>query len=33
MLISAPPKWIDRLADVLVDNPCRHAGPDGKVRI
>jgi len=32
-LISAPPEWIDRLAGVLVDNACRHAGPDGKVRI
>jgi signal transduction histidine kinase len=33
VLISAPPEWIDRLAGVLVDNACRHAGPDGKVRI
>ena len=33
MLISAPPEWIDRLAGVLVDNACRHAGPDGRVRI
>ncbi len=32
-LISAPPEWIDRLAGVLVDNACRHAGPDGRVRI
>ena len=32
-LISAPPEWIDRLAGVLVDNACRYAGPDGKVRI
>jgi signal transduction histidine kinase len=32
-LISAPPEWIDRLAGVLIDNACRHAGPDGKVRI
>ncbi len=31
--ISAPPEVIDRLAGVLVDNACRHAGPDGKVRI
>jgi signal transduction histidine kinase len=31
--ISAPPEWIDRLAGVLVDNACRHAGPDGTVRI
>jgi len=33
VLISAPPEWIDRLAGVLVDNACRHAGPDGTVRI
>jgi len=33
MLISAPPEWIDRLVGVLVDNACRHAGPDGQVRI
>ncbi len=33
VLISAPPEWIDRLAGVLVDNACRHAGPDGHVRI
>jgi signal transduction histidine kinase len=32
-LVSAPPEWIDRLAGVLVDNACRHAGPDGRVRI
>jgi signal transduction histidine kinase len=32
-LISAPPEWIDRLAGVLMDNACRHAGPDGQVRI
>ena len=31
--ISAPPELIDRLAGVLVDNACQHAGPDGKVRI
>jgi signal transduction histidine kinase len=31
--ISAPPEWIDRLAGVLVDNACRHAGPGGSVRI
>ena len=31
--ISAPPELIDRLAGVLVDNACKHAGPDGKVRI
>ena len=31
--ISAPPEWIDRLAGVLVDNACRHAGPGGKVQI
>jgi signal transduction histidine kinase len=31
--ISAPPDWIDRLAGVLVDNACRHAGPSGRVRI
>jgi signal transduction histidine kinase len=33
VLISAPPEWIDRLAGVLVDNACRHAGPGGQVRI
>jgi signal transduction histidine kinase len=33
VLISAPPEWIDRLAGVLVDNACRHAGADGQVRI
>jgi signal transduction histidine kinase len=33
VLISAPPEWIDRLAGVLMDNACRHAGPDGQVRI
>jgi signal transduction histidine kinase len=32
-LVSAPPEWIDRLAGVLLDNACRHAGPDGQVRI
>ena len=32
-LISAPPEWIDRLAGVLVDNACRHAGPGGRVQI
>ena len=32
-LICAPPEWIDRLAGVLMDNACRHAGPDGRVRI
>jgi signal transduction histidine kinase len=31
--ISAPPELIDRLAGVLADNACKHAGPDGKVRI
>jgi len=31
--ISAPPELIDQLAGVLVDNACKHAGPDGKVRI
>jgi signal transduction histidine kinase len=31
--ISAPPEWIDRLAGVLLDNACRHAGPGGSVRI
>jgi signal transduction histidine kinase len=31
--ISAPPEWIDRLAGVLMDNACRHAGPGGSVRI
>ncbi len=33
VLISAPPEWIDRLAGVLVDNACRYAGADGRVRI
>lgn len=32
-LINAPPEWIDRLAGVLLDNACRHAGPEGQVRI
>jgi hypothetical protein len=32
-LLSAPPEWIDQLAGVLMDNACRHAGPDGMVRI
>ena len=32
-LIDAPPEWIDRLTGVLLDNACRYAGPDGKVRI
>jgi signal transduction histidine kinase len=32
-LINAPPEWIDRLTGVLLDNACRYAGPDGKVRI
>jgi signal transduction histidine kinase len=32
-LVSAPPEWIDRLAGVLMDNACRHAGPGGQVRI
>ena len=31
--ISAPPEWIDRLAGVLMDNACRHAGHGGTVRI
>ena len=31
--ISAPPEWVDQLAGVLMDNACRHAGPDGMVRI
>jgi signal transduction histidine kinase len=32
-LVNAPPEWIDRLAGVLMDNACRHAGPGGRVRI
>jgi signal transduction histidine kinase len=32
-LISAPPEWIDQLAGVLMDNACRHAAPDGVIRI
>ena len=32
-LINAPPEWIDRLAGVLLDNACRYAGPDGRVRM
>jgi signal transduction histidine kinase len=31
--VSAPPEWIERLAGVLADNACRHAGPSGRVRI
>ena len=31
--VSAPPEWIERLAGVLADNACRHAGPGGRVRI
>jgi signal transduction histidine kinase len=31
--ISAPPEWIDRLAGVLIDNACRHAGTGGIVRV
>jgi signal transduction histidine kinase len=31
--IRAPHEWIDRLAGVLVDNACRHAGTDGTVLI
>lgn len=31
--ISAPAEWIHRLAGVLVDNACRHAGQAGHVRI
>jgi signal transduction histidine kinase len=31
--ISAPPEWIDRLAGVLIDNACRHAGAHGVVRV
>jgi signal transduction histidine kinase len=29
--VVAPPEWIDRLAGVLVDNACRHAGKGGSV--
>ena len=32
-LVVAPPEWIDRLAGVLIDNACRHAGRDGAVRV
>ena len=32
-IITAPPDWIDRLAGVLVDNACRHAGSGGTVRV
>lgn len=32
-LVSAPPEWIDRLAGVLIDNACRHAGECGVVRV
>lgn len=32
-LVSAPPEWIDRLAGVLIDNACRHAGEHGVVRV
>ncbi|HUY22982.1 MAG TPA: HAMP domain-containing sensor histidine kinase [Acidimicrobiales bacterium] len=31
--INAPPEWVDRLAGVLVDNACRHAGTGGAVHI
>jgi signal transduction histidine kinase len=31
--IHAPPEWIDRLAGVLIDNACRYAGENGRVRI
>ena len=31
--IRAPHEWIDRLAGVLADNACRHAGEGGRVRI
>jgi signal transduction histidine kinase len=31
--ITAPAEWIDRLAAVLVDNACKYAGRDGRVRI
>lgn len=31
--ISAPAEWIDRLAGVLADNACRHAGGGGVVSI
>src|SRR6202035_2467893 len=31
--IDAPPEWVDRLAGVLVDNACRHAGAGGSVHI
>ncbi len=31
--ISAPAEWIDRLAGVLADNACRHAGDGGMVSI
>ena len=32
-LLNAPPEWIDRLAGVLLDNACRYAGPEGRVRV
>jgi signal transduction histidine kinase len=31
--VLAPPEWIDRLAGVLVDNACRHAGTGGSVLV
>jgi signal transduction histidine kinase len=31
--ISAPAEWIDRLAGVLADNACRHAGAGGIVSV
>jgi signal transduction histidine kinase len=32
-LMNAPPEWIDRLMGVLMDNACRYAGQNGRVRI
>jgi signal transduction histidine kinase len=31
--VNAPPEWIDRLTAVLVDNACRYAGDNGRVRM
>ncbi len=32
-LVGAPPGWVDRLCDVLIDNACRYAGEGGTVSV
>ena len=32
-IVGAPREWLDRLAGVLVDNACRHAGAGGTVSV